>query len=292
DAIHYRDQGDWPYPADGLGRSLEKVALDQPSHDPANWIHSGVRDDENFLRVEAVGPIDPLLIQRLILGIAGPGEVIIDDISLERIDEPGVNLVVNGDFESEGMEPWEPRGIASSSVVEDGIGVDESRALRVISSGSCEDDCASIDSVSQTFARGALDSSVMYRLSLSFRHVRGSSEIYARLLRGVSVRVDVNQLSPGAPNSREQETMPPLVHWHGRYPEMPESTDPVWLSVRVRAEGSPVSSVRLAWRRDAQGATETVVEMADDGQGRDSFAGDGVYGVELPPQPHGTPILY
>lgn len=292
DSMRYRDQGDWPYGADGLGRSLEKAVLDAPSDDPAAWTESRVIT-EGFQHVEAIGPIENLVIQRLILGIDGPGEFIVDNLVLESVEEPGVNLIQNGDFELDSIDPWLPRGNTATSEVADGVGVDGTRGLRLISTGTCGEACGSIDSVSQTFPRGALDRSLEYRLSLDFLHVSGSSAVYARLLRGVEAGFGTFQLNPGRPNSSMRSTAPPFVSSPGRYPRMPESSDPVWLSVRLRTDGAPPARVDLAWRRDdVPGSPEELIPMADDGAHRDTFAGDGVWGAEIPPQPHGAQIVY
>ena len=58
DSVFYRDAGDWPYSPDGEGRSLEKIFLEGPGWDPANWAGSQVIPDV-FFSFEVEGPPGP-----------------------------------------------------------------------------------------------------------------------------------------------------------------------------------------------------------------------------------------
>jgi cytidylate kinase len=42
DSVAYGQNGDWPYAADGYGRSVERISLDLPGDDPANWAPSSL----------------------------------------------------------------------------------------------------------------------------------------------------------------------------------------------------------------------------------------------------------
>jgi hypothetical protein len=291
DAVRYGDRNEWPYAADGFGYSLERISAAAPSSDPANWAASRIPEGE-FARVEAVGPLGELFTQRLIIGISGPGEFLVDNVVLEPLDQLGTNLIENGDFEA-GLGAWQPRGNCSDSVVEDGAGTGGSRGLRVISKGFCEDNpCASRDSVSFAF-RSPAQLSAAYRLSFDCTPVRGSSAFYCRMLGGVEAFLGAATPTPGRRNSNASDRLAPFISHRGRFPEEPTSRDPVWITARVRTPGTqaPEPDLRLSLRYSVDGV-ERELRMEDDGLHRDGFTGDGVYGVELPSFPHDTQVIY
>lgn len=292
DVVRYRDSGKWSPAADGQGRSLEKVVSTGPSDDPANWTHSvPVPSASEFVRLEVIGPLPDLFQQKVVLGIDGPGEFVVDNVVLEPVAEPGRNLVENGDFER-GLDGWVPRGNADQSEVLENIGVGGSRGLRLISTAFCPvlSDCPSSESVAFSFQTGGLDIMADYRLSLDCRYVTGSTGFYGRMLRGMGVPAGHMSLTPGRENSTAQDRLPPSLSHRGRFPEEPTSVDPVWISARVRPGGSEQPpTVTLTY---SVSGSEQTVELLDDGTGKDSFAGDGVYGVELPPVDHNSEVLY
>jgi hypothetical protein len=293
DAIEYADQGDWSFAADGLGSSLERTVFDLPSFDPAAWSH-GRLPASGFIPVSTSAAVQDLVVQQLILLIDGEGEFIIDDVRLEAEDDPtGTNLVRNGDFEAPELAPWEARGQASGSRVEDGIGVEGSRALRLISAGPCGISCGSLNAVRLRFDRGALDPTKRYRLSLQFQHESGSSAISARVLQGVRIRFSSLASTPGRPNSVARTIGAPFVSRVSHHPQEPRSTDTVSIHARIRALDETPIHVSLSYERYRPDAPDVrTVPMFDDGLHQDGPAGDGVWSAELPPQPTGARVHY
>ncbi|MCZ6792360.1 MAG: lamin tail domain-containing protein, partial [Planctomycetota bacterium] len=296
DTVFYRDAGEWPYAADGLDRSLEKIDFSRSSDDPANWTHSILPSGE-FRHVAGEGPISSLTQQRIVIGIDGVGDYIVDNVRLERVDDPGVNLLPNGDFES-GLGDWLPRGNTVESRVEDAIGVGGGgvrggRGLRVISSAGCTP-CGSVDSVSYTWLRGELDNSVEYRLSFDFLRVSGSTDLFVRMLRGVESPVARAMVGPGRAPTHGLERTPPHLSHRGRFPEEPEAGDPVTLTMRVRwIDGEPPPTVTLTYfRADVELREEVSLVMFDDGAHRDGLPGDGTFGATLPGLPHNAQVHY
>jgi len=293
DVARYRDRDDWPYTADGEGRSLEKIHPLADGQDPASWSASRMRP-AGFMQRSDVGPLNTLTTQRVIIGINGAGEFVVDDVVLEAIVTPGVNLIDNGDFEL-GPEPWTFRGTAAGSTVDAGIGTGGSSALRLVTEGSCGADCdacGSSNSVYFGFRTGELDPRAEYRLSVRFRYVSGSPEFYCRVLQGARICVGELLVSPGTANGARADVLPPFVSHRGRDPEEPRSGEENWVSARVRAPtAAPVESVTLGYRA-GDGDLETVA-MADDGASGDADAGDGVWGVRVPGNfGHDTVVLY
>ncbi len=292
DHVSYRDDGDWPIAADGEGRSLERISLDVEAADPANWRPTSLRAGE-FVEASATGTLTSLTAQRVLVGINGVGEFIVDDVILESVAEPGVNLVPNGDFEA-GLDEWNPRRNTEGSTVEDGVGVDGSRGLRVVSTGVCGDSCdvcPSTQSVSLRIER--LDDEQEYRLSFRYRYVGGSQQVYCRVLRGVGVCVGEALSTPGEGSRVESAELLPFLSERGRSPAEPTSSDATLLSVRARSPaGRSIETVELEYRVEGTDDGRRVLPMFDDGRHGDAFAGDGVWGVELPALPHDTVVLY
>ncbi len=62
--------------------------------------------------------------------------------------------------------------------------------------------------------------------------------------------------------------------------ELPDPSDPVWVTATVTPDGSPIANVELFYR--GLPGIYSRVEMLDDGMSGDGGAGDGVYGVLVP----------
>ena len=294
DAVRYSDGGEWPWEADGEGRSLEKFTAGADSGDPASWTSSAISPGD-FATVSMVGPLGRLVIQRLLIAINGGGEFVIDNVRLRPIANPDLDLIVNGDFEA-GAEGWDIRGNAEASSVVDGLGVDGSRGLRLLTQASCGEgcfSCSSRDTVAQSFRPDSeLDREADYRLSFDFKYIEGDSNLSLRLLRGVEICLNEKLVSPGVANSARVDTLPPFISDHGRYPREPTSEDHTWISARVRTPGDlALESVELNYMA---GENDPVtLQMFDDGQHGDGFALDGVYGVEIPSLfEHNTEVYY
>jgi spore coat protein CotH len=156
----------------------------------------------------------------------------------------------------------------------------------VVSSGPCPNgECGTANSVNIRLPDG-LDAEHTYRVSAEVRYVRGSVAFRAGLHRGAVAAIR-NLPSPGRENSVAGTELPIFITSENRFPDQPRSEDPVWITVRVRAKAPP--AVTLTHRATGQ---DTAVPMFDDGRHRDGPAGDGVYGVELPPFPHDTKVPY
>ena len=293
DSVRYSDGGEWPWEADGEGRSLEKIRPDAASSDPASWTSSAISPGD-FASVSAVGPLGRLVIQRLLIAINGGGEFVIDNVRLSPVQNPALNLIVNGDFEA-GDEGWDLRGNASGSGVLNGIGVDGSSGLRILTAASCGEgcfSCSSRDSVAQSFRSDNFDREADYLLSFDYKFVEGDSNLSLRLLRGVEICLNEKLVSPGLANSSRAESIPPFISDHGRFPMEPTSEDRTTISARVRTPGNQaLESVELKY---VVGEDDPVtLQMFDDGQHGDAFFSDGVYAVELPTLfDHNTEVYY
>ncbi|HVR73215.1 MAG TPA: lamin tail domain-containing protein, partial [Planctomycetota bacterium] len=286
DSVEYSDGGDWPYTADGLGRSLEKVVATLSGNDPANWQASTVVKG-TYRQLVGDGPVGQGLTQKLILSIDGPGEALIDNIRFEDVTDPeSPQLILEESFDVN-IDGWTPAGNAAGSRHASGAGVGGTGALRLVSSSSCpSSECGTANSVSRTVAVGNRRGT--FRVTLDFQYVSGSPFFRGGLYRGAGVTV--RQLStPGRPNSAAAADLPIVITNVNRFPLEPTSGDAVSITARVRSTTPAV--VNLVYDDGLPGG-EVTLPMFDDGQHGDHLAGDGVFGVELPAFPHSTKVIY
>ncbi len=294
DVAVYRDGGQWPWQADSGGSSLERIVLESPGDDPANWAASSFASgDGGFVHVETIGPPGPITFQRIVVGLDGRGEFVVDNIRIRSVEDDSVDLLI--DFESpEDDAAWSFLGNSAGSTIEAGIGVGGSRGLRLVSIGECASfRCAVIESVSLRLGR--FKDTLTYRFALDFMRVSGSDKLDAGLLGGVQADVASRLLSPGSAGTRVRDEVPPFFAHRGRFPAAPRSGERVWLSVHARAAGggerdaSSIGDVTLTYR---WGDIEETQPMFDDGLHRDGLAGDGTYGCDLPAFPDQSTVFY
>ena len=94
--------------------------------------------------------------------------------------------------------------------------------------------------------------------------------------------------TPGAVNSVAVANLPPMILDVTHFPAVPRSTNNVTILARLVDESATDLAVTL-WYRDATTLPAfTSVAMLDNGLSNDGTAGDGIYGVVLPPQANGT----
>jgi hypothetical protein len=284
DSVKYADSGDWPYGADGRGRSLQKVVLAASGNDPRNWQDS-LPDSSSFRRLTGEGKLAQGLTQTFLLWLDGPGEALVDNVVLSDLSTPGQNLLVNGSFDA-GIDGWTAAGITSGSLWAPGEGVGGTGALRLVSSGRCPGgECSTASSVSAPLPAG-LDRSATYRVSVDLRYRKGSPLFRAGLFLGAGA--EVRQVaSPGSAGGGQAAGLPLSISHVHRFPEEPRSGDTTWITALVRPPSG--AEVTLAYRL---GGVETTLPMFDDGTHRDGGPGDGVYGAALPAFPHNTQVLF
>jgi hypothetical protein len=300
DSVRYGERGDWPVAADGLRHSLEKMVAAGPSDDPRSWAESRPPDPSRWTAVEVSGRATS---SRLLLYNTGAGEFLIDNVSLVRTDEPSVELIPSGTFDA-GIEGWEVRGNHETSTWSPGGdagagGPDGSGALHLIATGRGTGRTQGISL--EILPALDLSPQVTYRLRFEYRHLAGEVGLLVRIsgassLNGIYWRYGEGTIaSPGRSNGNRRgvhgadvAALPPFVDRVHRFPKEPTSADPVAVTARVRGEG--LESVTLLVRVDDGAAVE--LEMLDDGLAGDGAAGDGVFGVEVPPQLHGSQVFF
>ena len=100
--------------------------------------------------------------------------------------------------------------------------------------------------------------------------------------------------SPGRPNASAAARHAPSVRFVRRFPQQPRELEEVVVTALVvGAAGLPAPRVELVHNGGAARLAPNVVQrMTDDGLSGDGDAGDGVYGVRLPPFAHDTQVRF
>jgi len=92
-------------------------------------------------------------------------------------------------------------------------------------------------------------------------------------------------------NHAEIDFPAPTIDGFAVSPEFPSSGDPITITASVSNATATTESVRLRWRIAGSGPY-LHEEMFDDGAHNDGAAGDGIWGVTLPPQTTGAQIEF
>ncbi len=99
--------------------------------------------------------------------------------------------------------------------------------------------------------------------------------------------------TPGSANSVASANTAPLVLTVAHSPIVPHPSNTVAITARIIDESGGVTS-RVFWRTNGGGAVPAFATgpMFDDGAHGDGVAGDGIFGVILPAQAHGTIVEF
>jgi len=115
---------------------------------------------------------------------------------------------------------------------------------------------------------------------------------------------EIDDGTPGAPNTKFKQDIAPLIVELKHTPIIPGPNDTVTIRARILDESTTGLTVTLFYRPDSSEYTDrdlyphfdpndyTTVPMFDDGAHNDEAAGDGIYGAQIPPHPHGTIIEF
>ncbi len=177
--VNYFDGGKWGNWSDGLGSSLELIDPEGDAHHPPNWADSNDTGESLWTAIEYNGPLGeslgPIVNDRLIIGIQGLGECLVDEVEV-RVDN-GPNLVANGGFES-GLAGWELQGSHDFSTVEN-EGFVGSKSLRVRASARVDNQSNRI--LSPPFPSPISPGPHTVSIRAKVRWLRGFPEVLVRL---------------------------------------------------------------------------------------------------------------
>ncbi len=292
DSVRYGEKGDWGIGADGMGFSLEKIVPAAVSDDPASWMDSGAVESQPQSGWQSAAAQGVGTSSRLYIYVTEVSQFLVDDVLLENVANPGVNLIANGTFDT-GISGWTPVGNHVNSRWSQALGgqIFPDKALHVVAEGQGTGSANSVyaDTTAPLDTTGA----TTYRLTFSYQHVSGATGLISRLSvstpsRGIYFQLGARStvVSPGVANIVRLSAVPPFISGIQRSVREPGSGVPVTITAQVR--GNP-TQVRLT--ANLPGGAQ-VLTMRDDGLTGDGASGDGVYGVTIPGQVHNTVVTF
>ena len=194
--VTYDNVAPWPAAADGAGASLQLIDPLQGDNRVANWTAVGTngyapgRWQYRSVTGTATG-------SRLSLSLSGPGEALIDDLSLVAGYSPsGQNLALNGDFEAPLAGAWTADASYAGSRLESQTVHGGNGALRLVSTGA-----GANEALHQVIAP-ALVSGQFYTLSYWYWMSPTSPQLMVQPEGAGFARPDaLARYTPGKPNS-------------------------------------------------------------------------------------------
>ena len=294
DEVQYYDGGRWPSYADGYGASLELRDPWADNSKPEAWAASDEGSKTRWktytysgvARASAVGPDGQW--HELVLGLNDAGEVLLDDISvIEDPDHTPTQLIQNGSFESGTADKWRIVGNHRHSEVITDPDDPGNHVLHLVATGYTEH---MHNHAETTLKDGenyvSISNGTKYEISFKGRWIGGSNQFntrlyFNRLPRTTSIDVPALSGTPGARNSRYEENIGPAFSEFGHSPVLPDSDEPVTVSV-VAEDPDGVNSCTLWWAVDGIGwNSEAMVHQ-----------GNGLYWATIPAQSPGTVVQF
>ena len=296
DSVRYDHRQPWPVAADGEGPSLECLNPLLENDTPANWRAAlgGTREGE-WMHVSFTGLGSRLnWDSSLFFFLDGPGECLIDNVSVKQLGESR-EFVRWGDFESPELTwgtdgGWQaPANHSNSHLSHDTIYGGTCVHLVATGSGSITGGWFGQANLRYSLAEGDL-----YTLDFDVRFLSAGAGLTGRFGgNGLSDKVSSaghRMHSPGLPNNRAVDNLPPFLDQVTSLPEVPSPAEVPRIVARiVDDDGIAAATVEYAAvNQDASGA----VALRDDGAGGDEIAGDGVFTAALPMFANETVVRY
>jgi hypothetical protein len=324
-SVRYRDGSPWPLAPDQTGQSLELLDADADNDRPESWRASRVPEPPTpDVTTISLPGVDWQLVEKtgaattsmpddshpFFLFLDGSGAWLIDDLQVTA-EGGGPNLLAPGSFES-GDAGWLKRGNHSGTTPTSDDTHTGTGAERIVATGSGG---SSSNSVIWPDIAGMVTGQ-RYTISCWVKHITGASLSFrlsgdglrttvagnsallpsqSELTFRVGAEYSLTRGTPGAPNSVVSDGIPPLVEKFEHLPEKPRSTQEVHIAAALKSD-APIAEVLLEYEiydPPYNTADETgTLAMRDDGVGDNGFAGDGIYGARIDPQPSQTLVRY
>ena len=177
DKVRYDDGAPWPGRADGTGASLQLIDPNQDNARVSNWAAGG-----SWISVTRTGNI--LNGTNLFFYLTTAGSCYLDDVSLT--DSNGVNIVINGGFETGSVAPWIKAPNYSGSEVVEGISRTGNRSLLV--AGAAAGSASLANSIQQIIGANVSASNV-YTLTYHVLYNTNSVTMTMRTLPGNNLNI-------------------------------------------------------------------------------------------------------
>ena len=294
DKVHYFDGGRWPSAADGGGASIELIDAWSDNNVGEAWMASEIKDNEwHEYRYTASGREPrslsvPRAFDELIVGLLDDGEVLIDDLQVtEEPDEAAIELIANGDFESDlpGRSPnqWRILGNHHGTVTVDPDDP-QNHVLHLSTTGSTEH---MSNHAEITLANGAdISSSKTYEISYRAKWLSGSPQLNTRLYFDRAAKTTILQTSnrngsPGAKNRVASSNLGPTFYDLIHEPLVPTSDETVTVSVNAW-DRAGVADAELHFSVDGAAFQTVVMTLKDTGR----------FEATIPPQGRGDVVQF
>lgn len=287
DEVRYYDHGKWPEYADGGGSSLELRSPDADNTKAGAWAASDESGKSSWqtytYRMVAnipSGSGQPTTWNDFILGLQGPGECLIDDLTVvESPTGTPVQIIDNGNFES-GQAGWRMLGTHNRSTVIVDPQNAANHVLRLVASSYQEHMHNHIERNCRTVTPGR-----EYEVSFRAKWIAGSPLLNTRLYfnrvaRTTTLTTPPLNGTPGAQNSRFEPNIGPTFSQLQHDPVVPGAGEQVWVTVRVD-DPQGVSSCLLF--SSANGGTWSSTTMA---------GANGQYTASIPGYLSGTVVQF
>jgi hypothetical protein len=293
DSVEYFDGGKWPSTADGGGSSLE---LRDPASDNSKggaWAASSEGEKASwntytFTQVASSDTGSQNEWREFIFGLLGPGEVLIDDVSV--VLDPiggGTELIQNGSFQSDsvgsGPQSWRIIG-THSGVVDLDPDNPANRVLRLTSNGATEHQHNHAET---TFVNNtAVVNGQTYEVTFKARWVSGVSQLNSRfylnrVAETVIIDVPTDNGTPGVQNSSFVANAGPTFDDLRHDPPVPAPGETVTVSVRPN-DPDGVNSLTL-WHSSSGGGFQQTTMTAN---------ANGDYSADILGQSDGTVVQF
>ncbi len=215
DDVEYFDGGRWPEFADGGGSSLELVDPDADNSRGESWAASDERERttwNHFSYTANVAPIvfdPPINFNEFVMGLLGPGEVWIDNLSVvESPDGSRTQLIQNGSFEEDVIGQhaahWRLVGTHQNSEVIADPQQAGNQVLRLVADSRMN---YLSNHAETTLANGArVVDGRTYEISFDAKWITGSPQLHTELYYKDAARTTIlpepaQRGTPGGPNS-------------------------------------------------------------------------------------------
>lgn len=289
DEVTYYDGGRWPHWADGRGCSLELCDPHSDNDTGAAWAPSDESGKSTWTSFSyTIQSNDPIRYTRdqvnvFDMMLLNEGEILLDDIQLRIAN---TNRLSNGGFEN-GANSWRILGNHVQSFVTSEDARSGIHALHLIASGHGD---PGANRINQSINVSTNNVTVTFQGWAKW--LRGSPYLLMRTTRERSpqqpprpshafeLHMPLNQGSPGERNTCYIQNRGPDILEVRHEPVMPSAGQAITVTARV-LDVDGVDSVHLRYRTEGEGSF-TNEPMADDGNGADLIAGDGLYTATIP----------
>ncbi len=288
DQLHYFDGGRWPEYADGGGASLELRDPDADNSRGEAWSNSretGRSTWNHYSYTATVNPVvfdPPINFHEFVMGLIGPGEVWLDNISVVEDPEADANqLIQNGSFQAdtpgEHAEKWRLVGTHETSEVIVDPDQADNQVLRLVAEARMNYLSNHAETTLANDAR-VVDGRT-YQISFDAKWIAGTPQLHTELYYKDAAKTTILAQpdiagTPGTRNSTWQQNVGPTYDGMRHDPPIPSASDPVTVTVTTN-DPDGVAEVELRYAVD--GADQfTTVPM--------TFTSNSTYVATIPPQ--------